>query len=177
MGQDLYRAGRMAGELMSRCVRPGGLVLATVGNRRFDGHCQRLNGFLARMAERGFPAEQILTAETFNDYQTTYRVVAETLERHPDLAGIYLANLHVSGCVEAVRAAGRQGQLRVICHDINESVRRLLLEGSVDFTIPQDFRQQGYLPPFLLRDALRRGQLPPASRQDGQMSILCAENV
>ena len=177
VGQDLYRAGRMAGELMSRCVRPGGLVLATVGNRRFDGHCQRLNGFLARMAERGFPAEQILTAETFNDYQTTYRVVAETLERHPDRAGIYLANLHVSGCVEAVRAAGRQGQLRVICHDINESVRRLLLEGSVDFTIPQDFRQQGYLPPFLLRDALRRGQLPPASRQDGQMSILCAENV
>ena len=54
----------------------------------------------------------------------------------------------------------------MICHDINESIRRLLLEGSVDFTIPQDFEQQGYLPLILLRDYLRQGG--SRRRQDGQ---------
>ena len=177
VGQELNKAGRVAGELMSRCIPPEGRVLATVGNRRFDGHRQRLEGFQARMAERGFSPDRMLTAETFNDYQTTYRVVAGALEEHPDLAGIYMANLHVAGCVEAVRAAGRQGRVRVICHDINESIRRLLLDGGVDFTIPQDFRRQGYLPLILLRDLLREGRRPDLDRLGSQMDILCAENV
>ena len=88
-----------------------------------------------------------------------------------------MANLNVSGCAEAVRAAGRKGEIRVICHDINESIRRLLLEGSVDFTIPQDFEQQGYLPLILLRDYLRRGIPPEAGRAGGGIGILCAENL
>ena len=162
---------------MSRCVPQDGIVLAAVGNRRFDGHRQRLEGFCSRMEERGFRPEQILTAETFNDYETTCIVVAEMLRDHPELAGIYMANLNVSGCAEAVRAAGRKGEIRVICHDINESIRRLLLEGSVDFTIPQDFEQQGYLPLILLRDYLRRGIPPEAGRAGGGIGILCAENL
>lgn len=177
VGQELYKAGRMAGELMSRCVRPGETVLATVGNRRFDGHSQRLGGFLARMEERGFSPARILTAETFNDYQTTYAVVTQALTEHPDLAGIYMANLHVAGCVEAVRAAGARGRVRVICHDINESIRRMLLDGGVDFTIPQDFRRQGYLPLILLRNLLREGRQPDQEQLGSQIGILCAENV
>ena len=177
VGQEMNKAGRIAGELMSRCVPQDGIVLAAVGNRRFDGHRQRLEGFCSRMEERGFRPEQILTAETFNDYQTTCIVVAEMLRDHPELAGIYMANLNVSGCAEAVRAAGRKGEIRVICHDINESIRRLLLEGSVDFTIPQDFEQQGYLPLILLKDYLRRGIAPDAGRAGGGIGILCAENL
>ena len=177
VGKEMNKAGRIAGELMSRCVPGKGMVLAAVGNRRFDGHRQRLEGFCDRMRERGFDSGQILTAETFNDYQTTYAAVAETLNKHPDLAGIYMANLNVSACAEAVRAAGRKGEIRVICHDINESIRRLLLEGSVDFTIPQDFEQQGYLPLILLRDYLRRGTGPEEGKRAGRIGIICAENL
>ena len=33
------------------------------------------------------------------------------------LHAIYMANRSVSGCTEAVKTAGRKGEVRIICHD------------------------------------------------------------
>lgn len=177
VGQDVYQTGRVAGELMGKSIPQGGRVLATVGNQKFDGHRKRLSGFLDRLEELGFRRGDILVRETFNDYQATVQVVSEILEEYPDLSGIYMANLSVSGCAEAVRAAGRTGQIRVICHDINEGIRQLLRSGGVDYTIPQDFEQQGYGPIMLLRDLLRKGKPADAARFTGRIGILCRENL
>ena len=177
VGQDVYQTGRVAAELMGKSVVSGARILATVGNQKFDGHQKRLRGFLDRMEELGFCRDGILVRETFNDYGTTVQVVSETLAEYPDLAGIYMANLSVSGCVEAVRAAGRTGQVRVICHDINEGIRQLLLSGGVDYTIPQDFVQQGYAPVMLLKDLLRKGKMEDSARFASKIGILCRENL
>jgi LacI family transcriptional regulator len=177
VGQDIHQAGRVAAELMSKCVPQDAVILATVGNLKFDGHRQRLFGFRERLLELGFSESQILTEETFNDYETSVSVVRDTIDHHPDLRGIYMANLNAAGCAAAIRAAGKKGKIRVICHDINESIRQMLLNGSVDFTIPQDMVQQGYLPLLLLRDLLRKGRLPDAPYAVGQIRILCAENL
>ena len=45
VGQDIRQAGRVAAELMSKCVPSDAVILATVGNLKFDGHRQRLSGF------------------------------------------------------------------------------------------------------------------------------------
>ena len=177
VGQDVYQTGRVAAELMGKSVAPGARVLATVGNQKFDGHQKRLRGFLDRMEEMGFDRQGILVRETFNDYGTTVQVVSAALAEYPDLAGIYMANLNVSGCAEAVKAAGRAGQVRVICHDINEGIRQLLLNGSVDYTIPQDFVQQGYAPIMLLKDFVRKGKTVDAARFASKIGILCRENL
>ena len=177
VGQDVYQTGRVAAELMGKSVASGARILATVGNRKFDGHQKRLRGFLDRMEELGFGREDILVRETFNDYGTTVQVVSRVLAEDPDLAGIYMANLNVSGCAEAVRAAGRTGQVRVICHDINEGIRQLLLSGGVDYTIPQDFVQQGYAPLLFLKDLLRKGKTADPARFAGKIGILCRENL
>ena len=81
VGQDIYKAGRVAGGLMSRCIPAGSQLLATVGNLKFDGHRQRLAGFRDRIREAGFPMEDLVVAETFNDYETTFRVVTEAPSR------------------------------------------------------------------------------------------------
>lgn len=177
VGQDIRRAGRVAGDLMGKCVSRSTVVLATVGNLKFDGHRQRLGGFLERMEELGFPRERILIAETYNDYGTTVSVVGEAIAAHPGLQGVYMANLNVSGCAEAIRSAGKKGEIRVVCHDINEGIRQLLLSGGVDFTIPQDMVQQGALPLLLLRDLLRKGIRPDPARAQGRIDVLCAENI
>ena len=65
----------------------------------------------------------------------------------------------------------------MVCHDINESIRHLLLEGSVDFTIPQNFTQQGYAPLMLLRDLARKKNPVDPDRFTRQIDILCAENL
>lgn len=177
VGQDIYAAGRVAAGLLYKCVSGQGPILATAGNLKFDGHRRRLDGFRDRLAELGFPADQILVRETFNDYETTFRTIQETLGGTPGLRGIYMANLSVSGCCAAVERAGKKGLVHVVCHDINESIRQLIRSGSVDFTIPQDLQQQGYTPLLLLRDHLRRQQLGDGVWFRSRIDILCAENI
>ena len=177
VGQDIHKEGRVAAELLSKCVSRDAVVLAALGSLRFYGHRQRLEGFLERMGELGFAREQILVRETYNDYSATLSAVGEVLEQQPTLQGVYMANLSVTACAEAIRAAGRRGQVRVVCHDINPGIRQLLLEGGVDFTIPQDMVQQGRLPLLLLRDLLRRGIQPDPARARGQIHVVCAENL
>lgn len=177
VGQDVRKAARVAAGLMSKCVTAADPVLVAVGNLKFDGHRQRLNGFRERLLEYGFQEEHLLIRETFNDYETTFRLVTEALAMYPGLRGIYMANHSVSACAAAIAAAGKKGTVHVICHDINDSVRQLLLDGSIDFTIPQNFVQQGYAPLVLLRDLLRKGTLANADRLNGQIDILCAENL
>lgn len=176
VGQDIIQSGRLAAQIMYNCLRPGEQVLAAVGDMKFDGHLRRYQGFSGRMAELGFPPQDIFTAETFNDYSTTLRVIGEALRSHPDLGGIYMANLSVTACAEAVRTCGREGKVHVICHDINDGIRRLLKEGRVDFTIPQDFVRQGREPLIWLVSYLRKKELPDAERVN-DLQILCAENI
>ena len=177
IGQDIRQAGRVAAGLLHKCVAGRGLILATAGNLKFDGHRQRLDGFRERLGELGFPAENVLVRETYNDYETTLRVVGEALEAQPDLRGIYMANLSVSGCCAAIERAGRTGRVHVVCHDINETVRKLIRSGAVDFTIPQDLKRQGYAPLLFLRDRLRKKKALEPDPFQGQIHILCAENL
>ncbi len=175
IGQSIRQAGRVAAGLLCKCVSGRGPILATAGNLKFDGHRQRLDGFRERLGELGFPAEQVMIRETFNDYETTLRTVEEALAEEPELRGVYMANLSVSGCCAAIARAGKTSRVHVVCHDVNESVRQLIRSGAVDFTIPQDLRRQGYAPLLLLRDQLRKNR-PPAPGQQ-QIHILCAENL
>ena len=175
VGQDIIQSGRLAAQIMYNCLRP------RAGARRCRRHEIRrtpaaVPGFSGRMAELGFPPQDIFTAETFNDYSTTLRVIGEALRSHPDLGGIYMANLSVTACAEAVRTCGREGKVHVICHDINDGIRRLLKEGRVDFTIPQDFVRQGREPLIWLVSYLRKKELPDAERVN-DLQILCAENI
>lgn len=177
VGQDYTRSGRIAAELMCKCIASDAQVLACVGNLEFNGHRSRLDGFCARMRERGFGADQITVIETFNDYHTTYRKVSEALTRTPGLAAVYMANQSVAGCAEAVQAANRRGEIRVICHDVSESTKRLLRDGGVDLAISQDMYRQGYQPLVLLRELLQKGKVPAPDPGSANISIFCAENL
>lgn len=177
VGQDYVRSGRIAAELISKCVPRDGLILATCGNREFDGHSKRIGGFLERMRELHFADSQIEVRETFNDYYMTYRTVTEVLARTPDLAGIYMANNSIEGCADALVAAGRKDRVRLVVHDLWDGTRKLLRSGCVDFTISQDFYRQGYLPLKCLRELIHLGRKPDPDQTNVPMSVICAENM
>lgn len=99
----------------------------------------------------------------------------ETLEEQPELRGVYMANLSVSGCCAALAQAEKTGQVHVVCHDVNAGIRQLIRSGAVDFTIPQDLESQGYAPLLLLRGHLRKRTVP--GNLPGRIQILCAENL
>lgn len=177
VGQDVAQSGRVAGDLMARCIPTDSRVLAAVGNLEFDGHKSRLEGFLSRMEECGVRRERIEVIETYNDYRLSFERVGEALARTPELGGVYMANHSVTGCAEAVRAAGRQGRVRVVSHDVTGDTRRLLAAGAVDFTIAQDLRRQGERPLTLLYGMLRRGEAPRDTIEHLSLQIVCSQNL
>ncbi len=177
VGQDYRQSGRIAAELICKCIPRDGHVLAVIGNHEFEGHRTRLNGFRERFAELNFSESQLNVIESYNDYQITYRKVLDYLKEYPELDAIYMANRSVSGCTEAVKEANLKGKVRVICHDLAKSTKFLLKDGSIDFTITHNLFRQGYLPLILLRDYLIKNQLPDPEKSQPQISIICSQNI
>ncbi|MBR3866311.1 MAG: LacI family DNA-binding transcriptional regulator [Butyricicoccus sp.] len=178
VGQDYTKSGRIAAEMMSKCIPQKGQILAVAGNLEFNGHRKRLDGFCTRMRELGFAAGQIEVIETYNDYHVTRRKVAEVLAQNPRLSAVYMANQSVAGCADAVKEAGKIGALRIICHDVSENTKKLMLERRVDLTISQDIFNQGYQPLMLLQGLLQRGIDPSAvERTVSRIEVVCAENL
>ena len=177
VGQDYAKSGRIAAELLSKCVPHGAHILAMVGNLEYHGHRTRLDGFCARMHELGFSAVQIEITETYNNYRLTCDKVRQALENKPDLAAIYMVNRSVTGCTDALRQAGAVGRVHVIAHDVSARTKLLLQEGSLDFTITQDMVRQGYLPLILLRELLHKGNRPQEDQLSTRISIICSQNI
>jgi len=177
VGQDYNKSGRIAAELIRKCLPENGEILAAVGNLEFNGHRTRLKGFQDRMAEIGFPEAQINIIETFNDYQLTYKKITNALNENPNIKAIYMANRSVSGCVKAIEDLGIPGRLRIICHDISDRTKAYLQNDIIDFSISQDLFQQGYQPLICLYEYLHSGKIPPHLKINNNISIICSQNL
>lgn len=175
IGQDPRQSGRVAGDLMSRCLRPGDRLLIGVGNPEFDGHRLRLEGFLSRMEEAGYRRSDMPIITTYNDYDLTAEKVKTSLTKDPDIKGIYMANHSVTGCADAVRELGMERRFRIISHDLTKSTQRLLKNREIDFVITQNIFEQGYRPLICLHNYLEYGTVPES--EQGLISIVCAENL
>ena len=80
VGQDYAKSGRIAAELLTKCIAPDARILALAGNLEYNGHRTRLDGFCSHMREKGFSAAQIDIGETYNDYRVTYNKVMAALK-------------------------------------------------------------------------------------------------
>lgn len=177
IGQDYAKSGRIAAELLSKCIPPTARVLAMAGNLEYNGHRTRLDGFCEHMKSKGFSSAQIEVEETYNDYRVTYNRITAALTSENPPAAIYMANRSVTGCVDALKAAGMDGKVRVIAHDMSARRRQMLLEGSLDLTITQDLFRQGSQPLLLLADLLQKDIQPESGICSTGISIICAQNI
>lgn len=177
VGEDAHHAGRVAGEIAAKFLRPGDPLLLIYAGPAYAGHKARADGFLERMEELGFRREDCRIAATHNDYDETLRAVQAALEADPALAYVYMANLSVPACVEAIRRRGRTGQVHVLSHDSGPDIRRFLESGEVDFTIGQDLAYQSYQALSVLFRAVVEHKLPEQDCFYPASPILNAETV
>ena len=164
-------------ELLTKCIAPDAHVLALAGNLEYHGHRTRLDGFCSHMREKGFSSSQIDIGETYNDYRVTYNRVAAALKSATPPDAIYMANRSVTACIDAFRAAGCTGRVRVIAHDMSPGRAQMLREGTLDLTITQDMFRQGSQPLILLCDLLQLGTQPGRDQLATSISIICAQNI
>lgn len=152
VGQDLIKSGRIAAGLMARSVRSHDQLLIITGNIEFRTHRVRIDGFIERLSELGFPKSSYRLAECFEDENLTYRAVSDALQNMPHLRGIYMGTESVRGCMRALQ--GCTLPLTVICNDLTPFNRQQLRGGQVDFIIEQDFPNQVYESLLLLSQML-----------------------
>ncbi len=142
VGQDLIKSGRIAAGLMARSVSPKEHVLIVGGNLDFYSHRRRIDGYIERMRELGYPDSSYTLVESLEDEQMTYSLVHDCLTHHPDLRGIFMAGESVKGCLRALQH--RTSPLTLICNDLTPINRKELKNGRIDFVIEQDFPGQIY---------------------------------
>ena len=177
VGEDAHHAGRAAGEIASKFLRPGDPLLLVYAGPAYAGHKARADGFLERLGELGFQREDCRIAATHNDYDETLRAVDAALAEDPALGYIYMANLSVPACAEAIRRRGRTGRVHVLAHDSGPDIRRLLESGEVDFTIGQDLAYQSWQALTVLFRTLTEHEPPEREWFCPASPILNAETV
>lgn len=177
VGENAHQAGRIAGEIAAKFLRRGERVLLVYAGPEYAGHKARADGFLERLEELGLRREDCRVEITHNDYGETLAAVGKALEEEPALGYIYMANLSVAACVEAVRQTGRAGQVRVLAHDNSPELGGFLKTGLVDFAIDQNLSYQSYQALSVLFAAVVERKLPERDCFYPASHILNAETL
>lgn len=149
VGIDNRSAGQTAAFLIGRTLgdRPTSAAVV-VGDIAFRCHEDREIGF--RTGLRAHFPRVVLSGEARGEDNpaTTRDAVLRLLREQPALGAIYNVGAGNMGLVEAIREAGREQDMLVVCHEANRITGPLLREGRIDFAIAAD-------PALQLQDALR----------------------
>lgn len=148
IGMSDYNAGRAAAEAALNIIGEG-KVVGLVGYATATNALERIRGIT-----EGLQGSKIEYVETLYDDVQMEKALsnAETaLQKYPDLAGfitIYSYNGPMAG--QAVKAAGKQGQVKIVAFDAEPETQKLAEEGVVQAMIGQRVYFYGYLSGYVM---------------------------
>ena len=144
-GQDNYNAGGSAGEAVVDALPDGGTYAVVTGDFSVIGHEQRRTGF-EDVVDKAGNFELVGEYEAHDDAEQTYSLVTDILTANPDIDAIYCTAGGPSGAAEALKDAGKDGEVTLVCHDVLEAVADYIADGTISLAIDQDPFNQGYQP-------------------------------
>jgi ABC-type sugar transport system substrate-binding protein len=174
IGTNDVAAGRIAGSKMASLLKAGGRVALIGGLADNVNSALRLKGF-----ERGIQGAGLKVVARINaDYRRTKaQIVAEQILRdNPRLSGFFAASdLMALGAADAVRAAGRTGQVKIIGLDGIPEALDAIRVGSIDATVSQYPYVMGQMAVEACVAAARGSKLP--TRVDAPIAIVTRANA
>ncbi|WP_433872119.1 sugar ABC transporter substrate-binding protein [Saccharopolyspora sp. CA-218241] len=121
--------------------------------------------------------ELVAEQSSESDYNTALQVTQDILTANPDLNGIYAANEpSVLGAAEAVRQAGKAGQVKIIGWDTSEGQIQSLREGVITGLIAQNPFKMGYFAVTAAIGEITGDPAPPPPTDTGSM-LITKENL
>lgn len=178
VGEDPYKNGRVAGELMGKMLGGKGTVAIFAGFSLVASHSARAAGFRDYLREY-HPDMQILDVLEYHDREDeAYIAMQQTIEQHRDIRGVF--------CVSAVGAIGvgtylkehyPPGQICLIGYDLSSQSATLLQEHYCSALIYQDPRKQGYQVLHLLFNYLCSRSLPTPKEFSIRTGIILSETL
>jgi ribose transport system substrate-binding protein len=146
IASDNLKGGQTAGEELLKLIGGKGKVMVVNVKPGISTTDQRGQGF--EQAVKGKPGVTYLGQEYDNDDPAkAASIVTATLAKHPDLAGIFAANLFsAEGSATALRQAGKLGDVKIVGFDAGPKQVQDLKDGLVQALIaqkPADIGSQG----------------------------------
>lgn len=143
IGTDNVAAGVQCGELIKKSLPDGGKIMLFVGTMGADNARERVEGIKKSLEGSKVEIIDIRTDEV--DFARAKRNVEDTLTTYPDIDGLVgLWSYNTPQIVEAVRAAGKEGQVQVIGFDEDPVTLRGISDGIVAGTVVQQPFEFGY---------------------------------
>lgn len=165
IGTDNYQAGVAAGELLKKVLPGGGKVMLFVGTLDAQNAQDRKKGIEDTLAGTGITVVDTRTDET--DRLKAKANAQDALVTHPDLACLVgLWSYNGPAILNGVRAAGKLGEVKIVCFDEEEETLQGVKDGHIAGTIVQQPFEFGYQSVKILV-ALARGDrsVIPANQQ------------
>ncbi len=161
IGSDNVEGGRIAGRYMVKLLGGKGKVAILEGIPGAETSDARLKGFHEAIVSH--PGIEVVASQTANwERDQGYNVCQNILQAHPDVQGIFACNdLMALGAVQAIAAAGKQGQVRVIGFDATEDGRKAIHEGTMAGSVAQHPEEMGRLAVENALDVIRGKPVPP----------------
>lgn len=197
VGMDNYQAGLMCGQLVREALPEGGDVMLFIGRLDQDNAQFRRQGCIdAILGREPDSARRDPPGATLSSEDGKYQVlgtrtdrfdrakakanVEDTLVRYPDISamvGLFVYN--PPAILEALRRAGKVGDVKVIGFDEGEVTLQAIQDGEVVGTVVQDPFQYGYLSIKMLTGLQRgdRSVLPPSGYIDVPPRVITQENL
>ncbi len=117
-----------------------------------------------------------VTLYSYSDVAKGMSAVEDMLTSHPNLKGIFAANEPGAiGAAEAIRGAGKSGQVKVVAFDASENELAALESGDIQALIVQNPFQMGYSGVKAAIDTIK-GQ-PVEKRIDTGVTVVTKENL
>ena len=142
---DNYAAGQTAARRLAELVHGRGKVAELMHKPGGMSTVDRERGFEEVMAKE-FPAIQIVARQYGMADRAKSRDAAEDiLTAHPDLDGMFAsAEANSIGAVQAIKARGLSGKVKLVTFDSSEMHVQALKDGTIDVMLVQDPYRIGY---------------------------------
>ncbi|HYE66625.1 MAG TPA: sugar-binding protein [Pyrinomonadaceae bacterium] len=143
LGTNNVAAGRQAGELIKEVLPEGGKIMLFVGKIDAQNAQERYQGIKEALAGSKIEIIDVRTDDT--DQIRAKSNVADTLVKYPEVAGLVgLWNYNGPAILNAVRDAGKIGQVKIVCFDEDDQTLAGIREGAIYATVVQQPYEFGY---------------------------------
>ncbi|MFQ5740026.1 MAG: sugar ABC transporter substrate-binding protein [Acidobacteriota bacterium] len=137
IGSDNYQGGRVAGQFILERLGSKAKVAILEGIPGHETGDARLRGF--KDAVKDAENVEVVSSQPANwERDQGFNVFQNILEAHPEVDTLFAcSDLMALGAMEAVAAAGRSGEIRIVGFDALEEARQAVREGTMLATVAQ----------------------------------------
>jgi ribose transport system substrate-binding protein len=144
IGTDNLAAGVEAGKLIKEALPNGGKIMVFVGSMDAQNAKERFAGIKQALTGSSVEIIDVRTDET--DTVRAQKNAEDTLVKYPDIAALVgLWNYNGPAILNAVRGAGKQGKVKIVCFDENDETLEGVASGDIYGTVvqqPYEFGKQ-----------------------------------